>query len=177
MLIIGSLSSCKSHKQNNAEERFSILHGSETPKWILMKLRIYNRIRAGTTRAKLGGAVTTLVVLANTWHHLFGFLRDLSFLLFTWDRGVFPRKQVPCWGCVHITPQFGGQMPPQKNHFGGGMSRRRQAKRAKYSNFHTIKATAAIPTKSCTILKTYHSFSVVPKCTLQIQDGGWLPSL
>jgi len=56
-----------------------------------------------------------------------------------------------------------------------GMNKHFQAKRAKYSNVHTMETTAWIPTKFCTPVKTSKYVSwVVQKRGQQIQDGGRL---
>ena len=73
----------------------------------------------------------------------------------------------------HITAHLGGQ----KTQF-WGVNRRFQAKLAKSKNVHIIKATASIPAKFCTVIRTTKCPSwVVPTHTLQIQYGGRPPSL
>jgi len=99
--------------------------------------------------------------------HLSNHLTDFDNLHVIWRVSV---QDVSFGGCGDIAPYL-GYPNALKTPFWNG-NRPFQAKHAKYSNFHTIKASATIPNKSCTMLKTYkYSSSVVTKCIPQIQDG------
>jgi len=162
--------------------------GSETFERILMKPGIYtsNYVRIMTTRAKIGGAARTWVVLVNTWLVTFYFLKKPFFLsffsLYSW---VAPRPNgwtdfddlcviTRCFcamimmrllAVALILPPFIRSSAPKK------------LKRGKYSNFRVIKTSAAIPTKFGTVMKISKcSLRVVPKCAPSVQDGGRPPS-
>jgi len=80
-------------------------------------------------------------------------------------------------GVVLILNSISGVKCPPNSYF-AGVNKHFQAKRAKYSNFCTIKTTAAIPMKFCRVINTSKCFSVViQNCDLRIRDGWQLPSL
>ena len=62
------------------------------------------------------------------------------------------RKGVPFGGLIHIVLHFEGEIPQNPNFW--GVSRRFQAKRAKYWKFHIIETTASISTKFCATIAT-----------------------
>ena len=62
------------------------------------------------------------------------------------------RKGVPFGGFIHIVLHFEGEIPQNPNFW--GVSRRFQAKRAKYWKFHIIETTASISTKFCATIAT-----------------------
>ena len=82
-LVLSQRAVVNDTSRTNAERRYLITHGSETPKLTSMKLRIYSHVRKGNTHAKHGGAAMTWVVSANTWHvTMFRFLERPFFSYF-----------------------------------------------------------------------------------------------
>jgi len=87
----------------NGRGRFSILHSSETPGPIFMKLEIYNYFPDTTPHVKFQGPLSTLVVWANSQFDAWKFV--LFFPLFITPTGsifghpyaqyVVPAKEVP----------------------------------------------------------------------------------
>jgi len=106
-----SPSCCKSHYLKYGEARFSTLWGSQTPERISIKPRIYNQVVGSTTHAKLGGAATTWVVSANTWHvTCFGFFSDL-FLLYRYSSDRAPPEPMHrLWRLIRQMASFRARM-------------------------------------------------------------------